>query len=328
MVLLSVAAATAGATATICYARHKCSGSRSSISISSKAPQRSSIAAALLVTPAGLATSLASTSPPIVIELASPPELKTEPGRIPGSHRVWRPDYQLPLEEAGGLDGLVPTAAQFQTFARGLGVNERSEIVIVDRKYDATRLWWLFWYFGKAGQVRLLDGGFQAWVAAGHAVTLESPAPPRLGTWTPRAMDTHLLATRTDVINLAQNPTPRLWDIRTVEEYTGSTTLKGAARPGRIPWNSARIDWNIFRREDGCWRSPDEVAEIAKTVLGGTTPTDGAIHTFYCQSGVRTTQLIFGMAMTGWPLGHLRNYDGSWVEWSHLADERDILVGE
>jgi hypothetical protein len=36
-----------------------------------------------------------------------------------------------------------------------------------------------------------------------------------------------------------------------------------------------------------------QVSRIAEEVLG-CGPEDGATHTFYCQSGVRTTQLIFG----------------------------------
>ena len=43
---------------------------------------------------------------------------------------------------------------------------------------------------------------------------------------------------------------------------------------------------------------------------------------------VRTTQLIFGLARAGWPLERLKNYDGSWVEWSHLALAEEIATGE
>ena len=43
---------------------------------------------------------------------------------------------------------------------------------------------------------------------------------------------------------------------------------------------------------------------------------------------MRTTQLIFGLARAGWPLERLKNYDGSWVEWSHLALADEIATGE
>ena len=134
-----------------------------------------------------------------------------------------------------------------------------------------------------------------------------------------------MLATRRDVLDLKAESEPRLWDVRTVEEHEGTTRLSGAARAGRIPWSSARVEWGLFRREDGSWESASHVAERARAVLG-TAPGDGQIHTFYCQSGVRTTQLIFGMTMAGWELSQLRNYDGSWVEWSHTADESEIVV--
>ena len=99
--------------------------------------------------------------------------------------------------------------------------------------------------------------------------------------------------------------------------------LPGATAGGRIPWATARVDWDLLRDADGTWRSVEEVRQIVSKELGASSD-DGTVHTFYCQSGVRTTQLIFGLHRAGWPLETLRNYDGSWVEWSHLADEGEI----
>ena len=280
---------------------------------------------ALLVSVTELASSLTSTTPPTVIELASPAELQQDSRRIPGSQRVWRPNYQRPMNQTSGLDGIVPTKAAFESFARSLGIDASSEVVLVDRKYDATRLWWLFCYFGKVTGVRLLDGGFASWIAAGQPVTDESPPVPPQGTWVAQEPDARMLATRHDVLELRATSAPRLWDVRTIEEHDGTTRLNGAARPGRIPWTRARIDWGLFRREDGRWESAARVAELAEAKLG-THPGDTQVHTFSCQSGVRTTQLIFGMTMAGWQLSQLRNYDGSWVEWSHVADESEICV--
>ena len=41
-----------------------------------------------------------------------------------------------------------------------------------------------------------------------------------------------LVATREDVLALRSAPLPRLWDVRTVAEYSGTTTLRNAAKPG------------------------------------------------------------------------------------------------
>lgn len=48
---------------------------------------------------------------------------------------------------------------------------------------------------------------------------------------------------------------------------------------------------------------------------------------FYCQSGVRSTQVIFALYLNGWPLEKLHNYDSSWIGWSkdtNLALETGI----
>jgi thiosulfate/3-mercaptopyruvate sulfurtransferase len=37
---------------------------------------------------------------------------------------------------------------------------------------------------------------------------------------------------------------------------------------------------------------------------------------FYCQSGVRSTQALFALYLSGWPLEKLHNYDSSWIGWS------------
>ena len=78
------------------------------------------------------------------------------------------------------------------------------------------------------------------------------------------------------------------------------------------------------------WKTGPEISQLAQEYLGVSPPPlqparqGETAHVFYCQSGVRTTQLIFGMVKAGWPLESLRNYDGSWVEWSHVAEADEI----
>ena len=309
---------------------------------------------ALLITPEGLAARLKkSATNLIILEIVSPKDGSGSP-RIPHSQRVWRPMYQQPISKSQPLDGLAPTREEFEIFARAMGVNESTEIVILSRKYDETRLWWLFTAFGKRG-VHVLDGGYHAWVAAGLPMSLAEPEQCEPGTWTPKPLDERLLATLPDVATLrgrggyseasaashgnkpgkpvkeaaaATAAAGRLWDVRTPAEYSGEITMPGASQPGRIPWASKRIDWDCFRREDGTWHEPTEIRAIAERVLGGAAPGDGlGDHIFYCQSGVRTTQLIFGMCRAGWSLESLKNYDGSWVEWSHAAGAGDVRMG-
>lgn len=271
----------------------------------------------------------------IVIEVVPTGHVGAVPP-IPGSQRVWRPDYQLPISSSQPLDGLAPTAESFEAFAQRLGVNEDSEVILISERYDDTRLWWLFVAFGKRS-VYILDGGFTEWerrVAARPLASLEKTkgtVKHARGTWKAQPFNTQLLATRPSVSRLRTAAKPRLWDVRTKEEYEGSVILPGAARAGRIPWATRRVEWNMFRREDGTWLPPHEIRETARRELDASRDDredQNFTHVFYCQSGVRTTQLIFGLSLAGWPLDRLKNYDGSWIEWSHVAHDDDILKEE
>ena len=103
---------------------------------------------ALLITPDDLQHRLGSENL-VIIEVVSQDDVKKAPARIPGSQRVWRPDYQRPIDSTQPLDGLAPTPEAFGDFAQSLGISDDTEVVILSRKYDETRLWWLFTAFGK-----------------------------------------------------------------------------------------------------------------------------------------------------------------------------------
>ena len=253
----------------------------------------------------------------VVIDMISADDFAADPACVPGSRRCWRDDCERTRD---GVSGLLPLRRDFQALARSLGVSKGTDkVVIVDRCYDATRLWWLFLVFGTS--VRVLDGGFAAWREGGFPVA--SQHSPRVvvgaeSTYEARHADERLIATARDVDDLSAAERPNLWDVRSKEEYDGAICVAGAARPGRIPWTSGRLDHGVFRDPNfGAWRPNEEIRDIAAAALDdeGLFETD-VRHTFYCQSAVRTTQLIFGLALAGKAVEDLVNYDGSWIEWS------------
>ncbi len=62
-------------------------------------------------------------------------------GHIPGSINVWRPDYELKVGQPYPFDGMLLEGEAFQDFARGLGIDNDSKVVVYDEKYDAMRVW-------------------------------------------------------------------------------------------------------------------------------------------------------------------------------------------
>src|SRR5215467_7755990 len=106
-------------------------------------------------------------------------------GHIPGAVFA---DLDRDLAAPPGTGGRhpLPSAADFQAAMRRLGVSDGRPVVVYDDA-DATaaaRAWWLLRYFGHP-DVRVLDGGFRAWTAAGQPVTAQEPAPAP-GTFTAR----------------------------------------------------------------------------------------------------------------------------------------------
>ena len=141
-------------------------------------------AAQLLVGPAVLARELAGGAPPLVIDarwqLGGPPGAgRYRAGHLPGAVFV---DLDEDLSGPPGAGGRhpLPEAAAFQAAMRRAGLSAGRPVVVYDDgdSVAAARAWWTLRYFGH-DQVRVLDGGFAAWTAAGlPADTVVPDVPP------------------------------------------------------------------------------------------------------------------------------------------------------
>jgi thiosulfate/3-mercaptopyruvate sulfurtransferase len=250
---------------------------------------------------------------PKLVILAAQSSLEYLPGHIPGAQKVDRPDYAAPPETQSGVDGNILDAAGFTRLARSLGIDRGSKVVIYEDKYDATRLWWAFTYYGKS-DVRILDGGIQAWKTAGFPVEILPPAAvTKPGNFLAAVAHPGLRVETSDIAVLHDHPAAQLWDNRSLKEFTGEEQKKGAHRAGRIP-GSRHNEWVLFKKKENRaeWVTADELKPLLQK-FGYDRKKD---QYFYCQSGVRTTQALFALYLAGWPLEKLHNYDSSWIGWS------------
>lgn len=99
-------------------------------------------------------------------------------GHIPGAVYV-----DLPTQLQGRPSGLsgkrpLPDIAQLEADARSWGINTGDAVVVYDNVAGtkAGRAYWVLRWAGLT-DVRLLDGGYAAWVAAGAPVSVEIPRP-------------------------------------------------------------------------------------------------------------------------------------------------------
>lgn len=252
-------------------------------------------------------------SPSEIIVFAVAHTLDYRMGHIPGAYQLWRSDYELPQSKDVPFGGLALKAESFQKLMRQYGVNQETTVVVYDHKYDATRLWWIFKLYGKKN-VRVLNGGYGAWKRLNYQTAILAPGlPSKQGDFVAQKGSEKWVARMTDVLRAKTDKSYQLWDTRSNQEWTGEQLKKGAFRKGRIPW-AKFLSWKDFRDpQSGEFLSSEQMSVMVKTK--GLDRNKKQI--FYCQSGVRTTQEIFGLYLLGWPEEQLMNYDGSWIEWSY-----------
>ena len=229
---------------------------------------------------------------------------------IPGALHAPRKAYT-------GKAGMAVDRERLQEFARGLGIDNDSTVVVYDEAYDAARLWWIFRLYGKH-DVRVLDGGLDAWKDAGYAIergpgrsagrTGNFVAAPALAAWTAAMADVH--QGRSDAGT-------HVWDAREMAEWDGSARI-GGLPAGRIGW-AQYIGWKDFRKASEGRMSEFRTAAEIDALLTQSGFEREHDHIFYCHSGVRAATPLFALYLMGFPVERLHLYDGSWIEWSQRA---------
>ncbi|MCG8642238.1 MAG: sulfurtransferase [Desulfobacterales bacterium] len=234
---------------------------------------------------------------------------------IPGAVNVWRNEEENSDHQYGGMRA---TPEQFKNFLESKGISNDSLVVIYDEKgdYDASRMWWIMMLYGHdLEKVRLLDGGLPAWKGSGHETTMAKPAIKR-GNYimdeSKFRMD--LLAEVDEVVANLTNKNTVILDTRAQSEWDGSSLKSGASRKGRIP-GAPWLEWVESVNDDWTFKNADELKQMFEEK--GVTSEKLIIP--YCQSAVRSSHTTFVLTQL---LGfeNVKNYDGSWIEWSARED--------
>ena len=150
----------------------------------------------------------------------------------------------------------LPEPADLQRVLRAAGVRDGRPVVVYDADNGsiAARLWWLLRWAGH-DRVRVLDGGYAAWVAEGRPVVTEVPAPAP-GDVTVRPG--HMPVVDADgAAELAR--TGVLLDARAPERYRGDVEPVDP-KAGHVP-GARNAPFAAHTGEDGRWRTPEELAE-------------------------------------------------------------------
>ncbi len=208
--------------------------------------------------------------------------------------------------------------SMMETLFGSRGVDDDHPVVIYDHEsgHSAARAVWFLDFFGHP-DARLLDGGLQAWKAAGLETTTATTPGERLDWQGQRHQDR--LATRFDVIGAIGDPNAVLMDTRRESEVRG--TEKRARRVGTIP-GAVHIEWRRHLDENGAFRPADEVRALYESL--GVTPDKAVIP--YCHTGYRSANTYLVLRMLGYP--QVGNYLGSWWEWGNRDDSTIVIPDE
>lgn len=250
---------------------------------------------------------------PSLVVLDVRPEERFAEGHVPGARRLGRDDYSVPTP----IPGLSRNADELRAMLRSQGVDAGDAVVLMgDGGPEPYRLWWTLRTV--AGfEARVLDGGLQAWKAAGHRlaggagievaagdVVVEPPTQPPTLQWP--EVDAYLRA----------HPDATLVDTRSAVEFSGQEKDRNADRAGRIP-GARHLDWVEVLRdldEDHRLKSPDDL----RALFSSRSIAIDAPVVAYCQSGTRSAAVFFALHQLGGASDALLNYDGSWAEYSRL----------
>jgi thiosulfate/3-mercaptopyruvate sulfurtransferase len=206
---------------------------------------------------------------------------------------------------------------EFQALARRLGVSDGSEVVIYDdnASLHAARVWWVFDLYGH-GHVRVVDGGFNAWLEEGRPST-SAPARRAAGDFTPveRTAERCTL----DDVRTALDARRQIWDTRSNEEWDGSESRENR-RVGHVP-GARHLEW-IRLMQGPPYRRFRPLAEM-RSILAEAGIDPAAATVTYCQSGVRAAFAAFVLRLLG--NDQARAYDGSMGEWANREDTALVL---
>ena len=194
------------------------------------------------------------------------------------------------------------------------GIGDQSLIVAYDdhpASQFATRLWWLLRYYGH-DRVLVLDGGLPKWQREGRPLSTVTPRWPP-ATFTPRVRPA-LRVEAAEVLHALGRDDVRLLDARDEGQYTG--TVRRAKRGGHIPGAINIPREALIDPTSGTFQEDEALDAVLKVVHADRQQRVIA----YCNGGVAATSVLFALALRGYSLDKLANYDGSWNEWGNRDD--------
>jgi len=245
------------------------------------------------------------------------------PGHVPGA--TW---FDTNLLELLPIWNRLPDTLLLQRL-QALGIRHDTTVVLTGRHLTAAARVAQLLLLAGVTDVRLLDGGTQAWQRAGLPLQRDAPQRPNpvsaFGLHLPACP--HWLIDTAQVRAILDHPEATLVSIRSHDEFMGRTSGYASipalgdiagARWGRA---GASDDMNCMRDFHTSQGRMKPAAEILRFWRDEGIRADRHVA-FFCGTGWRASLAFFYAWLMGWD--DISVYDGGWLEWS--ADPRNPTI--
>lgn len=229
-------------------------------------------------------------------------------GHVPGAVYVSLEDELSDHSVTGRGRHPLPSGRSVEAAARRWGVREGVLTVVYDdwNRAGSARAWWVLTTAGIA-DVRILDGGLDAWRSGGGSLT-NGGVDPAPGDAAVAHDDLYNGALPT--LTAQQVNDVDLLDARAPERFRGEVEPIDPVA-GHIP-GAKNLPSGAVLNADGTFLTPDAIAQL----LAARGVDDTKIGA-YCGSGVTAAITVAALAATGYQAAL---FPGSWSQWSSDSD--------
>ena len=202
----------------------------------------------------------------------------------------------------------LPSREDFAEWLGHMGFHNGMQAVVYDRHgmNYCGRLWWMLKWMGHEAAA-VLDGGLQAWMAAGGAME-SGPATPAHATRFTIGKPLLEYVEAATVHKQLGRATQTVLDARAPARFRGEVEPFDPVA-GHIP-GALNRPYNQNLGEDGLLKPGAVLRAEFDALLGGR---DAATVVHHCGSGVSAVPNVLAMQVAG--LGPTRLFAGSWSEW-------------
>ena len=267
----------------------------------------------VLISPDDLAA-LAASQSVVILDTRAPEAYAT--GHIPGAINLHDIFTYLATSSA---EGMAELNAKFATAFGAAGLSGEETAVIYEQSMDSgfgqsCRGYVLLQHLGYP-KVKVLHGGFKAWMASGKTLSTEMKKPlPK--SFPMSTGPSQVLIDKAAMQTAIAEPGIVKLDVRDVDEWIGASSSPYGPdfcpRKGRLP-DARWLEWYRMMKptpQGQMFKSADEIlAECATVGITRDTPVY-----LYCFKGARASNTLIALREAG--IKDVRIYFGSWNEWS------------